>query len=167
MKRWPLSWSNFTVSSNQVRHVMYQMSSLDQRIFDSSHVRSSDVSLDHHLVLTCHWSHILQVFSFILVSRSILLRPPQTQAISPKICFFFCMVWLRPKSRKRRFPVPFPATVRIGLTPSFCGTCCFCNLLILREVRVLAKKSRSPSFWSFLQESSKKSSQNFRISSKV
>ena len=95
---------------------MYQMSSLDQRIFDSSHVRSSDVSLDHHLVLTCHWSHILQVSSFILVSRSILLRPPQTQAISPKICFFFCMVWLRPKSRKRRFPVPFPATVRPILT---------------------------------------------------
>jgi hypothetical protein len=43
---------------------MYQMSSLDQRIFDSSHVRSSDVSLDHHLVLTCHWSQYTSGFQF-------------------------------------------------------------------------------------------------------
>ena len=40
----------------------------------------------------------------------------------------------------------------------FLPTCYFWNLLILREVRVLAKKSRSPSFWKFPTASSKKSS---------
>jgi len=97
------------------------MSSLDQRIFDSSHVRSSDVSLDHHLVLTCHWSQYTQYTSGFQFHISFPIHSASSSTDSghfPKNTFFLLYGLVEAKKPKTTFSgtiSPFPATVRIGL----------------------------------------------------